>query len=66
MLPDSNPFRSRQLLLFVWRAFLVDAPWIRVTVKGGRGFLLDMQGTIHDRKALEKLLSGRPVQTPRA
>lgn len=39
----------------------VDAPWIWVKVAGGRGFLLDMQGEIVDRRGLRRLLG--PVDT---
>ena len=35
----------------------VDAPWFWVKVKGGRGFLLDLQGEFFDTEALAQVLS---------
>jgi TMEM70/TMEM186/TMEM223 protein family len=42
----------------------VNAPWFRVKVKEGRGFLLDAQGRFFDADALDKLLKGNHTPVP--
>lgn len=60
---DSSAYHHGQLDLV--RGPSVDAPWFSVKVVGGKGFLLDLHGTIVDVDALTEMLTAnwkKPIE----